>query len=75
MLGQQRGKMGGGSGLLSGTQRELSAEFAGGALKSMGTSRIEPLTAAGDVEGGSHGLRGRTDHAFACRNFHVVDAT
>ena len=33
------GKMGGGRGVSSGTQRELSAELAGGALKSMGMSR------------------------------------
>ena len=39
MSAQQSGKMGGGSGVLSGTLRELSDEFAGGALKSMGMSR------------------------------------
>ena len=36
---QQRGKMGGGCGMPSGTQRELSEELAGGSLKSMGMSR------------------------------------
>ena len=32
---QQKGKMGGGCGTPSGTQRELSEKLAGGALKSM----------------------------------------
>ena len=37
--GHTEGKMGGGRGMSSGTQRELSEELAGGALKSMGMSR------------------------------------
>ena len=39
MWAQQKGKMGGGCGIPSGTQKELSEELAGGALKSMGMSR------------------------------------
>ena len=39
MWAQQRVKMGGGRGMSSGTQRELSEELAEGALKSMGMSR------------------------------------
>ena len=38
-MGTTEGKMGGGCDMSSGTQRELSEEFAGRALKSMGMSR------------------------------------
>ena len=45
MWAQQRGKMGGGCGMPSGTQRELSEELAGGALKSMEMLRCSKETA------------------------------
>ena len=53
MSAQQSGKMGGGSGMLSGTLRELSAEFAAGALKSVGMLRCskEATTRGSDRKG------------------------
>ena len=83
--------MGGESGMLSGTLRELRAEFEGSRRKRVRQDGdevlcaeraaifsimnrpsqalvVDTLTAAGDAEGRSHGLRGRTDHALGCRN-------
>ena len=66
MWAQQREKMGRGRGMSSGTQRELSAEFAGGALKSMGMSKCSNAAQVLEVEEVQRGrglsVAGRTNH-------------